>query len=81
MTPSCSCSLKTEDTSHYFLHWYRFNHQRIDLVNSVKSVYHNFKSMSDNNKKDVLLYNDSCFDKNENQFILKSFINHIKISE
>ena len=38
---------------------------------SVKSVCHNFESMSDNNKKDVLLYNDSRFDENKDKFNLE----------
>ena len=38
-----------------------FNYQRTDLMNSVKSVCHNFESMSDNIKKAVLLYSDSHF--------------------
>ena len=68
MKPLCSCNLETEDASHYPLHCHHFNHQYIDLMISVKSVCHNFESMSDNNKKDVLLYNDSRFDENKDKF-------------
>ena len=42
MNPLCSCSLEIEDTLHYLLHCHHFNHIRIDLMNSVKSVYDNF---------------------------------------
>ena len=47
----CSCSLEIEDTSHYPLQCHHFYHQRIDYMSSVKSIYDNFESMSDNNKK------------------------------
>ena len=54
---------------------------REDLVNSVKSVYNNFESLSDNAKKDVLLYGDLFLDQNKNKLILEATINYIKISE
>ena len=38
---------------------------------SVNSLFDNFKSLSDN-KKDALLYRDSCFDENENRFVLEA---------
>ena len=80
MNPLCSCSMEIEDTSHHLLHCHRFNHQRIDLMSNVKSVCHDFESMPDNNKKGVL-YGDSSFDENKNQFILEATINYIKHSE
>ena len=54
---------------------------REDLMNSVKSVYNNFESLSDNAKKDVLLYGDPFLDQNKNKLILEATINYIKISE
>ena len=55
MNPLCSCSLEVGDTLHYLLHWHHFNHQQIDLMSNVNSVW------SNNNKKDVLLYGESSF--------------------
>ena len=52
-----------------------------DLMNSVKSGYNNFESLSDNAKKDVLLYGDPFLDQNKNKLILEATINYIKISE
>ena len=52
-----------------------------DLMNSVKSVYNNFESLSVNAKKDVLLYGDPFLDQNKNKLILEATINYIKISE
>ena len=55
MNPLCSCSLEIEDILHCLLHCHHFNHIWIDLMNSVKSVYDNFESLSDKYKKDILL--------------------------
>ena len=51
MNPFCSCSIEIEDTLHYLLHCHHFNNICIDLMNSAKSVYDNFESLSDKDKK------------------------------
>ena len=66
-----SCSLEIEDTLHYLLPCHHFNHIRLDLMNSVKSVYDNFESLPDKDKKDILLYDDSRLDRIKNKFILE----------
>ena len=38
LNPLCSCSLQTEDTTHYLLHCHHFSQNRIDLINSVKYI-------------------------------------------
>ena len=81
MNPLCSRSPNIEDASHYLLHCHHFNHKRIDLMSRVKSVRHNLFSMSDNNKKYMLLYGDSHFEENKSKFILEATINYIKYSE
>ena len=50
-------------------------------MNSVKSVLDNFESLSDNIKKEILLYGDSRLDNNKNKFILEATLNCIKTSE
>ena len=50
-------------------------------MNSVKSVIINFESMTDNRKRDILLYGDSRFDEDKNKFILEATINYLKNSE
>ena len=80
LNPLCSCSLEIENTSHYLLHCQQFANHHIDLMNSVKSVI-NFESMTDNRKRDILLYGDSRFDENKNKFILQGTINYLKNSE
>ena len=81
VNPLCSCSLEADDTLHYLLHCHHFNQHRLDLMNSVKSVLDNFKSLSDNTKKEILLYGDSRLDNNKNKFILEATLNNIKTSE
>ena len=80
LNPLCSCSLETEDTSHYLLQCHHFSNHSADLMNSVKSVCDNFESMSDNVKKNVLLYRDSRFDEVKNRFILEATITYMKDS-
>ena len=80
LNPLCSCSLEIEDTSHYLLHCHHFSHHRVDLMNSVKSVFDNFESMPDNVKKDLLLLGYSRFDENKNKVILEARVSYIKIS-
>ena len=50
-------------------------------MNSVKSVIINFESMTDNRKRDILLYGDSRFDENKNKIILEATMNCLKNSE
>ena len=50
-------------------------------MNSVNSVVQNFEFMSENNKKDLLLFGDSRFDENKNKVILEATITFIKKPE
>ena len=50
-------------------------------MNSVKSVFDNFESLPENDKKDILLYGDSHLDNNKNKYILKATLNYIRNSE
>ena len=81
MNPLCSSSLDIEDTSHYLLHCHHFSQHRIDLMNTVNSIHENFDSLSDNNKKDVLLFGDPSSDGNTNKFILEATLLYIKSTE
>ena len=70
--------MEIEDTLHYHLHCHHFSQYRIDLMNSVKSILEHFESLSDNVKKDILLYVDSSLDGNKNEFILEATLTYIK---
>ena len=71
----CSCSFEIEDIFNYLLLCQNFSNHRIDLMNGVKSVISNFKSMNDKGKRDILSYGDSRFDENKNKIILEATIN------
>ena len=76
MNPLSSCSYEMENT----LHCHHFNHFRIYLTNSLKSVIDNFKSLSDKDKKYILLYGDSCLDRTKKKNIfLEATLTYIKI--
>ena len=81
MNPLCSRSLEIEDTSHYLLYCHHFSQYRIDLMNSVKLILENFESLSDNVKKDILLYGDSRLDGNKNKFISEATLTYIKSTD
>ena len=47
----------------------------------VNLAFDNFESLSDNNRKGVLLYGDSRFDGNKSKVILEATVSYVKISE
>ena len=71
--------MEIKDTSHYDCQ--HFSNRRIHLMNSVKSVITNFEPMTDNRKRDIMLYGDSRFDENKNKIILEGTINYLKNSK
>ena len=81
MNGLCFSSLVIEDISHYLLHCHHFSQYRIDLMNIGKSILENFESLSDNVKKDILLYGDSRLDGNKNEFILEATLTYIKSTD
>ena len=74
MNPLCSCILEIEDKSQFLQHCHHFSQYRIDLMNTVKSIL----GLSNNVKKDILLYGDSRLDGNKNKFILEASLTYIK---
>ena len=81
INPLCSCSLETEDISHYLLYCHDFIQHRLDLMNSVKSMISNFESFFNSDKVEVLLCGDSRLDNINNKYILEATLNYIKNSE
>ena len=81
MNPLFCCSLEVGDTSHYLPHCHHFSQYRIDLMNSVKSILENFESLSDNVKKDILLYDDSRLDRSKNKFMLEATLTYVKSTD
>ena len=65
--------MKTEDTEHYLLHCHHFTPLRINLMNSANSVLYNFESLSDIDKKEILLlYGDLQLDNNKNRIMVEA---------
>ena len=50
-------------------------------MNSVNTVFENFHSLSDNFKRDILLYGDPQLDEKTNKFILEATLDYIKNTE
>ena len=50
-------------------------------MGSVKSVYDTFESLSDKDKKDILLCGDSRLDRIKNKFFLEAILTYIRNSE
>ena len=51
------------------------------LMNKVNQIDENFSHLSDDNKVSLLLYGDSRFDGNKNNFILSASITYILETE
>ena len=47
-------------------------------MNSINSLRDNFDFLSDNEKREILLYGDSRLDDNKNKLILEATINYIR---
>ena len=76
----CSCNLDIEDTL-YYLQGYHFFQNCINLINRVKFVPHNAKSLRDNVKIEILLCGNSCLDRKKNKVTLEATLTYIKNSE
>ena len=51
------------------------------LMNKVNQIDENFLYLFDNNKVSILLYDDSRFDENKNNFILSASMTYILEAE
>ena len=72
--------LEVENTLHFFLHCHHSTF-RMGLMNKVNEIDENFSYLSDDNKVSLLLYGDSGFDDNKNDFILPASITYILETE
>ena len=61
MNPPCSCILEVENTLHFFMHCQHCSTFCMCLMNEVNQIV-----------KNLLLYGDSRFDDNKNNFILSA---------
>ena len=81
INPLRSCSLEVENKLHFFLHCQHYSTFRMGFKNKVNQIDENFSYLSDDNKVSLLLYGDSRFDDNKNNFILSASITYILETE
>ena len=81
INPLCTCSLYTESTVHFFLHYNYYNSARISLLSDLNSVDRTLVNLSDPSLVNDLLYGSPQFDDSQNPFISNSSIKYILISE
>ena len=72
---------EVENTLHYFLHCHHYSTFRMGLMNKVNQIDENFSYLSDDSKVNLLLYRDSRFDDNKNNFILSASSTYILETE
>ena len=60
----------------FFLHCQHYSTFRMALMNQVNHIDENFSCLPDDNKVSLLLYCDSRFDDNKNNFILTTSITY-----
>ena len=72
----CSCSLEVENTLHFFLHRPRYSIFAMGLTNKVNQIDEKISYLSDDNKVILLLYCNSRFDDNKDNFILSASIKY-----
>ena len=77
INPLCSCSLEVQNKLHFLLHCQHYSTFRIGPMNQVNQIDENCSYLSDDNKVSLLLYSDSRFDENKNNFILSASITYI----
>ena len=81
LNPLCSCSIKAETTTHYFLGCHFYNAKTSALINELNEVGISFSSLNENKFIDLILYGSEKFDDKKNDKILISTIKFIKDSQ
>ena len=69
--PFCAVCETVEDTEHFLLHCRSFTLTRVDLIQSVSSIFTNFSNLSRKMKVRLLLYGDDKLDLKSNRIILE----------
>ena len=74
INPRCCCSFEAKKICYFFLHCQHYSAFCMSFMNKVNQIDENFSCLSDDNKVNFLLYGDSRFDENKNNFILSASI-------
>ena len=70
ITPLCTCSLKVDSTSHFFLHFLHYTDVHANLFDELKSVDKNILKLSDNKLINLLFYGNPQLGFNTNTRLL-----------
>ena len=81
VNPLCSCSLKPESNSHFFLCCHHYTILRADLMNGLKKIDENILRLSENSLVRLLLFGDQKYNLIDNCHILNASINFVLRSE
>ena len=81
LNPLCSCSIKVESTSHYFLRFHFFDVLRATLMNDLRNINSDLPTLWDKNLTNILIYVNKIYDDKINQIILMHVIRYIKDSQ
>ena len=81
LNPLCSCSIKAESTSHYFLRCHFFHAMRATLINDLRNIDSDLPTLRNENLTNILLYGNQIYDDNTNQIIVMQVIQYIKDSQ
>ena len=76
----CSCSLATESTTHFLLHFHHFSNIRSTLVNSINEVLGsivNIRDLSNCALVKILIFRDQNFTQVENAYIIHATITYL----
>ena len=77
----CSCSLETESTRRFFLHYQNYTTLRTVLITDLKDINDVIMSLNESDLLHVILYRNKNFDNNMNISILTATTKFIKDSE
>ena len=81
LNPLCSCSIKAESTSDYFLLTHFLNALWATLVNNLRNIDRDLPTLRVENLTNILLYGNQIYDNKTHQIILMHAIRYIKDSQ
>ena len=71
------CSLEVESISHFYLHCHYYSNIRSTLLNELQSIDINLSNQEDDIVVEVILYESTKFNNNQNFGLLSSSIDYI----
>ena len=81
LNPLCPCSLKAENTNHFFMHCQNISYQQNVLFDDLNLINSEILKISENETVQVLLFGGKSFSKDMNFRIITSSVRFIKDSK